>query len=148
MSQQHDGGFINSFTLGLVIGGVLGVLFAPKKGEETRETLGELLEVLSQQADILGGDVQEKVEKVKSEARPIIEQVKEKAAPIVEEIKPIQTDQPIIEEMEEEAEKTITEVVEPAMDKAKEDLNQTIEQARAEIRDRIQKRRPRYFKGI
>ncbi len=41
MSDERGGGIVVAFTLGALVGAVFALLFAPAKGEETREAIGE-----------------------------------------------------------------------------------------------------------
>jgi hypothetical protein len=51
MSDRNDGfKTFMSFITGAAIGALLGVLFAPKPGKETREELGEYLQKLAEEA--------------------------------------------------------------------------------------------------
>jgi len=60
------GGVVVAFTLGALVGAVIALLFAPAKGEETREMLGEKAkegaqktrEFLRQQRETLGSAVE------------------------------------------------------------------------------------------
>ena len=49
MEQNNNGGF-NQFAVGLVVGAILGVLYAPKEGKESRQALKELLKVWEEKA--------------------------------------------------------------------------------------------------
>jgi gas vesicle protein len=56
--NQNTGGLVFlSFIVGAVVGGVLGVLFAPKAGKETREDIGHA-----------AGDVKKEIEKFTQQA--------------------------------------------------------------------------------
>lgn len=44
MAEGNSGESVLAFLLGGVIGGILGILLAPRKGEETRELLADWLE--------------------------------------------------------------------------------------------------------
>jgi gas vesicle protein len=51
MSDRNDGfKTFMSFITGAAIGALLGVLFAPKPGKETREELGEYLQKIAEEA--------------------------------------------------------------------------------------------------
>jgi len=39
--EAETGGFISGFALGIVVGAVLALVFTPKRGDETREMVGE-----------------------------------------------------------------------------------------------------------
>ena len=62
MEQHSNDGSFNTFTIGFVIGAVLGVLYAPQKGEDTRETLKKLLGIEENEIVLMtaGGDVTSK----------------------------------------------------------------------------------------
>lgn len=87
MNQQNND--FNSFVLGFIIGGILGVLYAPAKGGETRKTLKKLIEEWSQKGEELSKEMGEKIEEVREEAQPLVEEARERVTPIIEEIKPI-----------------------------------------------------------
>lgn len=157
MDQNNNSGGFNQFALGFVIGGIMGILYAPKSGKENRAALQELLKLWSEKAGDLGVDFRQEVEKVKAAAQPVLNQVIEKAEPILEEIKPvirekadqtIQLIQPIAQDLARETEEKIAEAVDPAIEKAREELNEAIEKARQEIRTNVQKRRPQFFRGV
>lgn len=43
-NEQHGAGFLDGLFLGVILGGVLGVLFAPQSGEQSRAWLKKLKE--------------------------------------------------------------------------------------------------------
>lgn len=95
MNQQNNS--FNSFVLGFIIGGILGVLYTPTKGEETRKVLKKLLEEWSKKGVGLSREVGELIAEVKEEAEPtlskaeeVVEETKETITPIIEKITPIQ----------------------------------------------------------
>lgn len=79
MEQKSDSGaVILSFMLGVVIGGILGILFAPRSGKETRQKIREFIEEASEK-------VSELVEEGKGKATELTKEVKEKAVELVKE---------------------------------------------------------------
>lgn len=80
MNQQNNQ--FNSFALGLIIGGILGILYAPAKGEETRKVLKKLLEEWAKKGEGLSGELGELINEVKEE---------EKITQIIGKITPIQS---------------------------------------------------------
>lgn len=160
-NQSGDG--FNSFVLGFILGGVAGILYAPQRGEETRKALKEFLATWSQHAEGLSEEVRKVVEEVKEEVQPIITEKKEKIIPIVEKIKPIdgstklREPAPKLESATRRAEPAPLDSdppppnpnrQDPQVEKAKNDLDNVIEQARAEVRERVQKQHPKFFKGV
>lgn len=132
MDQSSNNGGFNQFALGFVMGGIMGILYAPKSGKENRAALQELIKLWS--------------EKAKEVAQPVLERAIEKAEPVLDEIQPIaqekyaqavQLIEPIAQNAVQETKEKIAEAVDPA-----------IEQARQEIRAHIQKSRPKYFRGV
>lgn len=62
MSKKHSG--FKKFALGAIIGAGIGMLFAPKKGSETRKELKEKLNTLVEKTkDLKNGDIKKTVEK-------------------------------------------------------------------------------------
>ncbi|MCX8095805.1 MAG: YtxH domain-containing protein [Caldisericia bacterium] len=55
MSERKDN-FLGGFLLGMVVGAILGILFAPEKGSETRRILYEKgKEIVEKGKEIFGG---------------------------------------------------------------------------------------------
>jgi len=78
MSDRGSSGeTILAFLLGGIIGGCLGILFAPKSGKETREKLRVLLEDLEEKAEDWLEEGKDKVENFVSSAREKISEKKE-----------------------------------------------------------------------
>ena len=63
-------GKIKTFLTGGIIGAVVGVLFAPKKGDETRKDL-------SAETEKLSGKAKDMTATIKEKAQPVIDKVKE-----------------------------------------------------------------------
>ena len=62
MSEHRGGEIIGAFIVGGLIGAALGMLFAPARGEETREKLGEWFDENKEKA-------KEKLEKLEAEIK-------------------------------------------------------------------------------
>src|SRR3990172_5572105 len=134
LKEQNNNGGFNQFAVGLVVGAILGVLYAPKEGKESRQALKELLKVWEEKAGEITGEVKEKVVEVREAAQPIINEIR----PIVQ------------EKVSQAAEliEPIAQVVARVIERAKAELNQTVEQVRQEIRENIQKPHPKFFRGV
>jgi len=72
MSKKSGWG---TFVLGALVGGTLGVLFAPKSGKETRKELKEKFDYLIEKAKEI--DVVEVKEKIVAKTQEIIEDLKD-----------------------------------------------------------------------
>lgn len=81
MSKKETGKGIGKFVAGAAIGAGLGILFAPKKGSETRKELKEKMdELLNKAKDIDFDDVKKTFEKKVDEIKEDLEDLdKEKA---------------------------------------------------------------------
>lgn len=86
-----SGSFSRGFFWGAVIGGILGILFAPDKGENTRKKLKKTAEEYQdkgkkalEKAKIEMESAREKYEEIKIKTEPIIEKAREKMVDIKE----------------------------------------------------------------
>lgn len=141
--RNKGGSFSRGFFWGAVIGGVLGVLFAPEKGEGTRKKIKETakdyeekgkeaLESAAQElekAKIKYEEAAKKVEPVIEKAKEKIEEIKVKSEPYVE----------IAKEKASEIKEFIKENKDPVVD--------TFEDLANEVLDEGKLIKKRYFKG-
>lgn len=77
----------NNFIWGVAIGALLGFLFAPRKGEETRKKLSEDLKHLKDSAEEAVEAGTHKYQELKKETGPVVDKVKSKAKPYVSALK-------------------------------------------------------------
>lgn len=139
MSDHYHGSNTNAFLLGLIVGGVLGILFAPDKGEETRKKVRKNYKEWSKQA-------LEMAEELGEEVKPRVEEAVEtiSRSGIAEDVEQTRTIQPIVQEA--------GEIIEPRLEEAqetvKEGFDEVVQRARAELKRRIQRPRPQQFKGV
>lgn len=84
MSKEKRSGGLGKFVLGAALGAGLGILFAPKKGSETREDLKKKInELLAKVKEIDAEDVKEAIENKIAEIKYELEDLdKEKALKI------------------------------------------------------------------
>ena len=87
MSRQTEG--LAKFALGVLVGAGLGVLFAPKSGEETREELKASMEDLVDKAKHINPEdvkltIEEKIADIKAKCEDLVEYAKDKGTPVVE----------------------------------------------------------------
>ncbi|XOV92801.1 MAG: YtxH domain-containing protein [Bacteroidota bacterium] len=90
MGKSGSGGSFFSFFLGIVTGGILGILFAPDKGVNTRDKLTFRLDKYKNRLEDLIEDLVESGEKVeneaKSEGEKIIKDAKSKAEKLLDDV--------------------------------------------------------------
>ena len=70
---QNDGDFFKGLVFGSLIGAIIGILYAPKKGRETREEL-------TRRADELISRAKEEYEKNREDYEAVFESIKEVGA--------------------------------------------------------------------
>lgn len=126
VKRPEKGSFSKGFLWGAVIGGILGVLFAPDNGENTRKKIKKT-------AKEYEGKGKEALEKAKIEmekAKEKYEELRMKAEPVVEKAK--------------ESIVNIKEVVE----EKKDPLLNNLENFAEDIEDEAKKLKKRYFSGV
>ncbi len=78
--QDHTGRFIASFILGLAIGGITALLYAPKKGEEYQNDISEGWDQTKEKAtkikDKAGDYIKEAADSVKGNAEGAVDAAK------------------------------------------------------------------------
>lgn len=89
MSKTSDNLF--SFLAGAAAGAILGILYAPDKGTNTREKLAFRLEKYKQRLEelleeIVEGDVEPALSNARSEGEKVIQDAKEKAERLLEDV--------------------------------------------------------------
>lgn len=80
---MSNGKLLSGILLGAAAGAALGILFAPEKGEETRQKIkdqsNKLTDDVKRKANEFGETVKEKYHNIKSDANAMIDRSKEKA---------------------------------------------------------------------
>ena len=122
MSRQTEG--LAKFALGVLVGAGLGVLFAPKSGEETREELKASMEDLVDKAKHINPEdvkltIEEKIADIKAELKSLAKQkgndIKAKCEDLVEYAKDKGT--PVVEKTARDMRSKAIEVVKNVLDK-------------------------------
>jgi gas vesicle protein len=82
-NQNNSMNLAGTFLVGAAVGGILGVLFAPKKGSETRQQIADsgnnLASSMRNQYDNIVDTVSEEFESAKSKANDVLEYAVTKA---------------------------------------------------------------------
>ncbi len=83
MAERDSGAglVLLSFIVGGMVGGILGILFAPKSGKETREDIAEAASEMKKEAQKFAKDAKERVDGFVEESKGVIAKLstKEKA---------------------------------------------------------------------
>jgi gas vesicle protein len=75
-NRVNAGGVVAALFIGLIMGGILGILFAPKSGKETRKELIEKSEKIIEKGKEGLGDVVEKTKDLAQVGKQKIEELK------------------------------------------------------------------------
>ena len=73
MADKKGSGFLDGLFFGGVLGGVLGLLFAPHTGSETRNNLKTKVDEFSENSDKVVGELKETSDKVLSQTKKVVE---------------------------------------------------------------------------
>jgi gas vesicle protein len=79
--DSNAGLVILSFIVGGIVGGVLGILFAPKPGKETRQDISEAAAEMKKEAEKFAKDARERVEGFVTESKEVIAKLSQKEKP-------------------------------------------------------------------
>ena len=77
MAEEEGGGRFTYFLAGLGIGTLIGILFAPRKGEETREMLQSRFDESREYLDRKSHDIREEAEDLLEKGRKTVAKQKE-----------------------------------------------------------------------
>jgi gas vesicle protein len=79
--------FMSGVMFGTLLGGIVGLLFAPAPGTKTRKKLKEVSEDLSEKGNKALEEAKEVVEDVKTAAAPLVEELEKNMAPVLKKAK-------------------------------------------------------------
>jgi len=82
--SENTGSKVSYFLVGLGIGTLLGILFAPKSGEETRQYLKDKAEEGRDYAQKKARELRERAEELADKARETVERQKEQLASAID----------------------------------------------------------------
>jgi gas vesicle protein len=82
--SENTGSKVSYFLVGLGVGALLGILFAPKSGEETREYLKEKADEGREYAQRKARELRERAEELADRARETVERQRDQIASAVE----------------------------------------------------------------
>ena len=142
--RSNPGSFFKGLLWGTAIGTVLGVLFAPDKGEETRKKVKKTAKVYEEKgretiekAKIEFEEAKKKYENMRLAAEPYIEEAKEK----YEEFKT--NAEPYVEEAKDKY-----SVFKKEAEKGKGTVVETLENLSDDVEDTAKKIKKKYFRGV
>ena len=82
MPHKEEGS--SHFLLGVGVGAVLGLLFAPRSGKETRKRLKNDAEYYMDRGNVLYEEARDIYHDARADIEPVVEEVVERAMPVVE----------------------------------------------------------------
>ncbi len=82
--SENSGSRISYFLVGLGVGALLGILFAPKSGEETRELLNEKAEEGRAYAQKKARELRERADELLERSKQVVDRQKEQITAAVE----------------------------------------------------------------
>lgn len=85
--RHHGPGFMSGVFWGTLIGGVLGVLYAPDSGKETRKKLKNTADKVSEKGHKALDETMVLVEDVKVASEPLVSELEKKLKPILHQAK-------------------------------------------------------------
>lgn len=84
---NKDGSFMTGMFFGLIVGGILGVLFAPDAGENTRRKLKDTSDDLKEKGDKVLEKAGRFVEDVRVAADPLVDEIEKNVSPLLKRAK-------------------------------------------------------------